>query len=397
MFNVQRSNCHWRMKRKAEEAHQAASIPAWVERERRVRRKRGKYALLFLVHKSCETMNGECVFWVRSFFCRFALCTISRRLKITSWRSKRVRSLACWTTVTSTGGRDSRGAVRACFPPTSSLPTWVRNPSLTSLVSHWSPAFFQPHFCFYKLPRHSCVFCRSERRSVQFNEEVQVQEMERSEPEGPVTINEDTIDRCLSLLQEADPSGELRPDNPEMALLEGKLFLRFKMFSKMLSKGSILAALCNGVASFCFRYRRMSSNDPAHRPRARGNRQVGRRSFTYQGLKFNWPWSYCYAKLNVTHNVINVRSLETSRLRERCGGCCCRKYNDLSDINAELTKALQMYHTLMREVPTTMTMTSLPPNLSSMPPGASMNPAFLPNIPQVRCPLHDVSRNNRSR
>ena len=116
---------------------------------------------------------------------------------------------------------------------------------------------------------------------MQFNEEVQVQEMERSEPEGPVTINEDTIDRCLSMLQEADPSGELRPDNPEMALLEGKLFLRFKMFSKMLSKGSILAALCNGVASFCFRYRRMSSNDPAHRPRARGNRQVGRRSFTY--------------------------------------------------------------------------------------------------------------------
>ena len=75
---------------------------------------------------------------------------------------------------------------------------------------------------------------------MQFNEEVQVQEMERSEPEGPVTINEDTIDRCLSMLQEADPSGELRPDNPEMALLEGRLFLLIKMFSKCFQKAQFL-------------------------------------------------------------------------------------------------------------------------------------------------------------
>ena len=56
---------------------------------------------------------------------------------------------------------------------------------------------------------------------MQFNEEVEVQEMERGEPEGPVTINEETIDRCLGMLQGADPTGELRPDDPEMALLEG--------------------------------------------------------------------------------------------------------------------------------------------------------------------------------
>ena len=37
-----------------------------------------------------------------------------------------------------------------------------------------------------------------------------------------VEIEEDKIDKCLQLLQNADPTGEQRPDSQEMVVLEGK-------------------------------------------------------------------------------------------------------------------------------------------------------------------------------
>lgn len=58
-----------------------------------------------------------------------------------------------------------------------------------------------------------------ERKTVQFNEEVQVKTVE-AEPEDIVAIDEAKIDRALNLIQNADPTGEIRPDSPELLKLE---------------------------------------------------------------------------------------------------------------------------------------------------------------------------------
>ena len=39
---------------------------------------------------------------------------------------------------------------------------------------------------------------------------------------GEPSIDESKIDDCLAMLQQADPTGEIRPDAPEMAVLEGR-------------------------------------------------------------------------------------------------------------------------------------------------------------------------------
>ncbi|KAK3087397.1 hypothetical protein FSP39_005418 [Pinctada imbricata] len=55
-------------------------------------------------------------------------------------------------------------------------------------------------------------------KKVQFNEEVQVKTVEPA-PED-VEIDEEKIDEMLQLIQNADPTGETRPDTPEMLNLE---------------------------------------------------------------------------------------------------------------------------------------------------------------------------------
>lgn len=70
-------------------------------------------------------------------------------------------------------------------------------------------------------------FSVTKKKSVHFDEEVEVQELEAADASaaaaaaGPACIDEPTIDDCLDLLQQADPTGDLRPDPPEMATLEG--------------------------------------------------------------------------------------------------------------------------------------------------------------------------------
>ncbi|CAH1772968.1 unnamed protein product [Owenia fusiformis] len=59
-----------------------------------------------------------------------------------------------------------------------------------------------------------------EKKSVQFNEEVEVKTVERL-PET-VRIDESRIDDCLEMIQNADPTGETRPDTPEMLGLESE-------------------------------------------------------------------------------------------------------------------------------------------------------------------------------
>ena len=59
------------------------------------------------------------------------------------------------------------------------------------------------------------------KKSVQFNEEVEVTDVNTIDASVPASINEPTIDETLELLQLADPTGDLRPDAPQMAVLEG--------------------------------------------------------------------------------------------------------------------------------------------------------------------------------
>jgi hypothetical protein len=47
-------------------------------------------------------------------------------------------------------------------------------------------------------------------KKVKFNEEVAVKNVP-----AKITIDEGRIDECLELIQNADPSGELQPDNEE--------------------------------------------------------------------------------------------------------------------------------------------------------------------------------------
>lgn len=66
-----------------------------------------------------------------------------------------------------------------------------------------------------------CLFLflvfKSEKKSVQFDEEVKVKTLTADvEPE----IDEVKIDRTIHLLHEADPTGE-RPDSEELLTLEG--------------------------------------------------------------------------------------------------------------------------------------------------------------------------------
>ena len=57
-------------------------------------------------------------------------------------------------------------------------------------------------------------------KTVQFNEEVRVKLLEK-EPEPPVTsVDPDKIDRLISLLHEADPTGD-KADSEELLSLEG--------------------------------------------------------------------------------------------------------------------------------------------------------------------------------
>ncbi|XP_014663828.1 PREDICTED: signal transducing adapter molecule 1-like [Priapulus caudatus] len=58
---------------------------------------------------------------------------------------------------------------------------------------------------------------KTEKKSVTFDEEVHVATM--ADADEPVEIDEERIDRCLDMLQNADPTGEL-DDPPEMAMLE---------------------------------------------------------------------------------------------------------------------------------------------------------------------------------
>ena len=59
------------------------------------------------------------------------------------------------------------------------------------------------------------------RKSVQFNEEVEVKTVERAAAE-PVSIDGDKISELLELLNEADPTGD-RPDSERLLGLEGTM------------------------------------------------------------------------------------------------------------------------------------------------------------------------------
>lgn len=60
---------------------------------------------------------------------------------------------------------------------------------------------------------------KASKKSVQFNEEVEVKEVDSIPPED-MEINEEKIDECLSLLQNADPTGETAVDPAELHVLE---------------------------------------------------------------------------------------------------------------------------------------------------------------------------------
>ncbi|GFO46179.1 signal transducing adapter molecule 2 [Plakobranchus ocellatus] len=59
---------------------------------------------------------------------------------------------------------------------------------------------------------------KPEKKSVQFNDEVQVQTL--SLPQGEDEIDEGKIDEVLTLIQNADPTGETHPDSQQMLVLE---------------------------------------------------------------------------------------------------------------------------------------------------------------------------------
>lgn len=62
---------------------------------------------------------------------------------------------------------------------------------------------------------------KSSGKSVQFNEEVRVKLLEKDpEPVVVTSVDPDKIDRLISLLHEADPTGD-KPDSEELISLEG--------------------------------------------------------------------------------------------------------------------------------------------------------------------------------
>lgn len=61
----------------------------------------------------------------------------------------------------------------------------------------------------------------SKKKGVQFDDHVDVKVIEQQQPAPPAVIDEKKLDRCLELLQNADPTGD-RPDPAELLELEGK-------------------------------------------------------------------------------------------------------------------------------------------------------------------------------
>ena len=62
------------------------------------------------------------------------------------------------------------------------------------------------------------------KKSVQFNEEVQVQQLDPNR----VKIDESVIDEALDQLQNADPTG-ITEDSAELIQLEGLLMMKFSL------------------------------------------------------------------------------------------------------------------------------------------------------------------------
>lgn len=59
----------------------------------------------------------------------------------------------------------------------------------------------------------------SKKKGVQFDDHVDVKVIEQQQPQAPAVIDEKKLDRCLELLQNADPTGD-RPDPAELLELE---------------------------------------------------------------------------------------------------------------------------------------------------------------------------------
>ncbi|XP_074656155.1 signal transducing adapter molecule 2-like isoform X2 [Tubulanus polymorphus] len=140
---------------------------------------------------------------------------------------------------------------------------------------------------------------KTEKKSVQFNDQVEVKAIETPEV---LEIDEEKIDQCLELIQNADPTGENRPDTTEMLSLEEQ---------------------CKGMAP-----------------------------------------------------LIDQKLMDVDR-----------KHNSLMELNGKVIEALQMYHSLMRELPQFPGYASLPP-VSKYPPSSMVPPTTTvqqhqpPSLPQ---------------
>lgn len=64
---------------------------------------------------------------------------------------------------------------------------------------------------------------QTKKKSVQFDEKVEVQNVEPVEEQEPLKIDESKLNRCIELLEDADPTGD-RPDTEELLQLEGILY-----------------------------------------------------------------------------------------------------------------------------------------------------------------------------
>lgn len=98
---------------------------------------------------------------------------------------------------------------------------------------------------------HCCLAGAQARKSVQFNEEVQV---EQFDPDS-VRIDEAVIDQALDQIQNADPTG-LTEDSLEMINLEGKpLFVRLKLCDLLLiDMGSLVCEVARADAVRSVKY-----------------------------------------------------------------------------------------------------------------------------------------------
>lgn len=72
------------------------------------------------------------------------------------------------------------------------------------------------YYSFY--PASVLVEIKAREKKVSFEEEVEVRTIE---PPTEIKISTETMDQCLEMLQNTDPTME-RPDNPDMPLLEGR-------------------------------------------------------------------------------------------------------------------------------------------------------------------------------